>query len=86
MLGKFKEGKKIMMIKMEQADKIAEDAADEFLEVIESLAKDASEEDLKMFIESEDDAVEAPDKLAFLAAYADSHDSIGGIAIIGLKK
>lgn len=86
MIEQFKENKKIMMIKMEQASKMADAAAEEFIDSIKSLVKDASEEDLKNFIESNDEMIEAEDKLAFIATYAESHDDVGGIAIIGIKK
>ena len=86
MLNKFKENKKVMQIKMEQASKMADVAADEFIDSIKSLVKDASEEDLKVFLNTEDEMLEFEDKMAIVAAFAESHENIGGIAIIGIGK
>ena len=86
MLNKFKENKKVMMIKMEQASKMADAAADEFIDSIKSLVKDTSEEDIKKFLQAEDDMIEPEDKLAVIAAFADTHDDISGVAIIGFGK
>lgn len=85
MVEKFKENKKVMEIKMEQASKMADAAADEFTESIVTLVKDASVEEIKEFVESNDKAIDTEDKLVIIAAYAESHDDIGGIAIIGMK-
>ena len=82
---KFKENKKVMEIKMEQASKMADAAADEFTESIMTLVKDASVEEIKEFVKSNDKTINAEDKLFIIAAYAESHDDIGGIAIIGMK-
>lgn len=82
---KFKENKKIMMIKMEQANKLAEDAAEEFMSSIESLVKDASEEDIKALLDEKDDMIDAMDKIAVVTAFVDSHENYEGIAIVGLK-
>lgn len=86
MINKFKENKKVMEIKMEQASKMADAAADEFIDSIKSLVKGASEEEFKEFIQADDDAIEPEDKLAIIAAYAEHHDDIGGIAIISIRK
>lgn len=86
MVEKFKENKKVMQIKMEQASKMADVAADEFIDSIKSLVKDASEEDLKVFLNTEDEMLEFEDKMAIVAAFAESHENIGGIAIIGIGK
>lgn len=83
MLNKFKENKKIMEIKTDQANKMADEAAHEFIDSIHALVKDASEEDFKKFIQAEDDMIELEDKLAALAAFADTHDDIDGAVIIG---
>lgn len=83
MLNKFKENKKIMEIKMDQTSKTADEAAHEFIDSIHTLVKDASEEDLKKFLQAEDDMIEPEDKLAVIAAFADTHDDIGGAVIIG---
>lgn len=85
MVEKFKESKKVMIIKMEQASKLADEAAEEFVGVVESLAKDASEEELKEFLNEKDEMIDLEDKFAFIAAYADNHKDVGGVAIIGLK-
>ena len=84
MLESFKENKKVMKIKMEQASKMADDAANEFIDSIKSLVKDASEEDLKAILNADDEMIEDIDKMAFVAAFAESHDA--GVAIIGFKK
>lgn len=83
---KFKENKKVMLIKMEQASKMADDAANEFVNSIKPLVENASEEELKAFLQVDDELIDSEDKLVMVAAYADSHDDIGGIAIIGLRK
>ena len=86
MIERFKENKKVMEIKMDQASKMADEAADEFIDSIHALVKDASVEDLKKFLQAEDDMIELEDKLAVIAASANTHDDIGGIAIIGFGK
>lgn len=86
MLNKFKENKKIMEIKMDQASKMADEAANEFIDSIHTLVKDASEEDLKKFIQTDDDMIELEDKLAVIAAFADTHDDIGDVTIIGFGR
>ena len=85
MLEKFKENKKVMQIKMDQANKMADAAAEEFIDSIKSLVKDASEEDLKAILNADDEMLEDIDKMAFIAAFAESHEA-GGFAIIGFKK
>lgn len=82
----FKENKKVMMIKMEQANKMADAAAEEFIDSIKSIVKDASEEDLKEILNTNDEMLEFEDKMAIIAAYAESHENVGGIAIIGIGK
>ena len=82
----FKENKKVMMIKMDQANKMADAAAEEFIDSIKSLVKDASEEDLKEILNTKDEMLEFEDKMAIVAAYAESHEDVGGIAIIGIGK
>lgn len=82
MLNKFKENKKVMMIKMDQVNKMADEAAHEFVDSIYALVKDVSEEDLKKFLQAEDDMIEPEDKLAVIAAFADTHNDIGGVVII----
>ena len=86
MLNKFKENKKVMEIKMDQASKMADEAAHEFIDSIHALVKDASEEDLKKFLQAKDDMIELEDKLAVIAAFADTHDDIGGVAFIGFGR
>lgn len=86
MLDKFKENKKIMEIKMDQASKMADEAAREFIDSIHTLVKDASEEDFKEFLQADDDMVELEDKLAVIAEFADTHNNVGGIAIIGFGR
>ena len=86
MIERFKENKKVMEIKMDQASKMADEAANEFIDSIHALVKDASEEDLKKFLQAEDDMIEPEDKLAVIAAFADTHDDICGVAIIGFGR
>lgn len=68
---KFKENKKVMEIKMEQASKMADAAANEFVKSIMTLVKDASVEEIKEFIESNDKTIDEEDKLFIIATYAD---------------
>lgn len=86
MIEKFKENKKVMMIKMDQASKMADEAAEEFINTLKPLVESASEEDLKTFLQADDELIESEDKLAIIAAYAETHDDVGGIAIIGIRK
>ena len=86
MVEKFKENKKILQIKMDQAAKMVNDAAEEFVDTIESLVKDASEEDVKAFMNVKDEMIDLEDKMAVIAAFAENHDGIAGIAIIGHRK
>lgn len=86
MIEKFKENKKVMMIKMNQASKMADEAAEEFISTLKPLVESASEEDLKAFLQADDEFIENEDKLAIIAAYAETHDDVGGIAIIGIRK
>ena len=86
MLNKFKENKKVMMIKLDQANKMANEAIEEFISTLKPLVESASEEDLKMFLQTDDELIESKDKLAIIATYAETHDDIGGIAIIGIHK
>lgn len=83
---KFKENKKVMEVKMEQASKLADAAADEFIESIMTLVKDASVEEIKEFVELNDKTIATKDKMAVIAAYAESHNDIGGVVIIGSDK
>ena len=86
MIERFKENKKVMEIKMDQAKKMADEAANEFIDSIHALVKDASVEDIKKFIHAEDDMIEPDDKLAVIATFADTHDYIGGATIIGFGR
>lgn len=86
MIEKFKENKKVMMIKMDQASKMADEAAEEFISTLKPIVESASEEDLKTFLQADDELIENEDKLAIIAAYAETHDDVGGIAIIGIRK
>lgn len=86
MIEKFKENKKVMMIKMDQASKMADEAAEEFISTLKPLVESASEEDLKTFLQADDELIENEDKLAIITAYAETHDDVGGTAIIGIRK
>ena len=66
MIEKFKENKKVMMIKMDQASKMADEAAEEFISTLKPLVESASEEDLKMFLQADDELIESEDKLAII--------------------
>lgn len=81
-IDEFKDGKKVMITKMEAASKMADDAADEFVGKIRALAKNLSEEELKEFLKSKDEMIEDEDKLALIAAFADEHNA--GIIALGL--
>lgn len=87
MIEKFKENKKVMEIKMEQASKMADAAADEFVKTLEPLVKDASREDIEKFLECEDEMIDDMDKMAMavLAKFAEVNDA-GGIMILGVRK
>lgn len=69
MIEKFKENKKVMMIKMDQASKMADEAAEEFISTLKPLVESASEEDLKTFLQADDELIENEDKLAIQAGY-----------------
>ena len=86
MVEKFKENKKVMEIKMEQASKLADAAADEFIESIESLVKNASEEDLKEFVNSKDEDIEVMDVIAVTTMFAEHHEEFRNVAVIGIRK
>lgn len=85
MIEKFKENKKVMEIKMDQASKMADEAVEEFVNTLAPLVEDASEKDLREFLESEDEMIDHEDKLAIICEYAKAQDA-GGIAIIGIHK
>lgn len=85
MIEKFKENKKVMEIKMEQASKMADAAADEFVKTLEPLVKDASREDIEKFLECEDEMIPNMYKMAVLAKFAEVNDA-GGIMILGVRK
>lgn len=78
----FKEGKKAMEDKMTEAHKTIDCAIDEFIGKLKSLAKDMTEEELKQFLESDDEMVEEEDKLAIIAAFAETHKH--GIVALGI--
>lgn len=82
----FKNSKKEMEIKFDQANKIIDSASDEFIESIKSLAESASEKELEEFLNCNDEAIDFEDKLAMIAAFAEHHDNIDGMAIIGIHR
>ena len=84
MLNKLKENKKIMEIKLDQANKMADEAIHEFIDSIRTLAKDASEEDFKKVLKTEDNMIESEDKLMVIAAFIETHKDIDGATIIDL--
>lgn len=84
MLKEFKENKKFMEIKMEQASKLADEAANEFIDFIHTLVKDASDEDMKEFLEANDDMIDTEDKIAIIKAYLETHKDVNGIIFNGV--
>ncbi len=84
MLKTFKENKKAMEIKMEQASKLADAASEEFIESIKSLVKDASVEDVEKMLSTNDEDVSEVDKLAIAAMFAQERGV--GIMVIGIGK
>lgn len=82
----FKNSKKEMEIKFDQANKIIDSASDEFIESIKSLAESASEKELEELLNCNDEAIDFEDKLAMIAAFAEHHDNIDGMAIIGIHR
>lgn len=84
MLKEFKENKKFMEIKMEQASRLADEAANEFIDFIHTLVKDASDEDMKEFLEANDDMVDTEDKIAIIKAYLKTHEDVNGIIFNGV--
>ncbi len=82
MLQKFKENKKAMEIKMEQARKIADAAATEMIEQTMSLVENASEEELKAFLNT--DGIEEIDKIMVATMFAECHG--GHVMMIGVER
>ena len=88
MLEKFKESKKVLDVKMEQAEKMATDALEQFVNEVQKMASESSEEELKAFLETDDEAVEFPDKLAAINGFMQSHEPTKDIAVVilGMRK
>ncbi len=82
MLEKVKESKKIMEVKIEQAEKMAVEAADWFEAELEKLAREATEEELKAFLETNDEEIELHDKIVALHGYMQSYELTKDIAVI----
>lgn len=83
----LKSGKREMEIKFDQAKKkIVDSASDEFIESIKSLTESASEKELEEFFNCNDEAIDFEDKLAMIAAFAEHHDDVDGMAIIGIHR
>ena len=82
MLEKVKESKKIMEVKMEQAEKMAIDAVDQFEAELDKLARESSEEEFKAFLETDDEEIEFPDKIVALHGYMQSYELTKDIAVI----
>lgn len=82
----LKSSKKEMEIKFDQAKKIVDSVSDEFIESIKSLAESASEKGLEEFLNCNDEAIDFEDKLAMIAAFAEHHDDVDGMAIIGIHR
>lgn len=79
MLEKFKEHKKEMEIKMEQAEKIADAAAEKFTGDLKALVASATEEEFKEFIESESDAISDTDRMVAIMTFMETHEKNAGI-------
>lgn len=84
-LEKVKESKKLMLVKMDMANKIADEAATEFIDSVKSIVKDASNEDINEILESDDDIFEDLDKMVVITAFAESNDA-DGIVVVGVRK
>lgn len=74
MLEKFKEYKKEMEIKMEQAEKIADAAAEKFTGDLKALVASATEEEFKEFIESESDAISDTNRMVAIMMFMETHE------------
>lgn len=83
LMEKFKENKKIMEVKMEQAVKLRDDAVEEFTDSIMSLVEECTEDELKVFATTSDDYIDGMDKMAVIAAYAEVHQDID-VVVMGV--
>lgn len=83
MVEKFLDNKKTMEAKMDAARKMADDAAEEFMESIKSLVGECSEEELKEFIHSDDKNIDEMDKFAVAGMFAEAHDC--GLMVLGIR-
>ena len=81
---KFKKNKNAMLIKMEQANLLAETAAGEFVNSAESLVNEISREELEEFLECKDGMIDADDKLMVATMFAKIHEDCG-IVVIGIN-
>ena len=71
----FKDGKKLMNIKMDQGKKLIDDAVTEFVSCVEGIVEEMSEEDLQRFlVEEHDELLSFDDKLFMIAAFEETHD------------
>lgn len=86
MLEKFKEHKKEMEIKMEQAEKIADAAAEKFTGDLKTLVASATEEEFKEFIESESDAISDTDRMVAIMMFMETHEKNAGIIAMMVRK
>lgn len=86
MIEKFKENKKVMVTKMEMANKMADEAANEFVDSLRPLVENSSDEDIEMFLKSDDDMINPEDKMAVIAILASIRKSISGAIIIDIIK
>ena len=83
MMEKFKENKKIMEVKMEQAVRLRDDAIEEFTGSIMSLVRECTEDELKTFMTTSDDYVDGMDKMAVVSAYAEVHQDVE-VMVVGI--
>ena len=77
---------RLSSIRLKKKKKIVDSASDEFIEPIKSLAVSASEKELEEFLNCNDEAIDFEDKLAMIAAFAEHHDDVDGMAIIGIHR
>lgn len=78
MSNKIKENKKVMMIKMDQANRTVDKVVEEFISILKPL--------VKTFLQADNEPIESKDKLAIIKVYVETYDDIGGITIIGIRK
>lgn len=76
MLEKYRKLKEELYVKLDQASLIADKAADDFIEQMKSLVKESSEDEIMELLKSDDEIIDDQDKLAIVAAFAESHKGV----------